>query len=134
MRSFRGRRDVPIVVCMGLGPRNHLGEAMNQTFRTMLIALAIVSPPAFAAPSDLAGNPAPSFSNGDPARWYQPLETPRQRYDNAMLEARNALAEALRECRQSASGRAACETTARDEYAEEVSQAKALLAAARQTG
>ena len=108
---------------------------MNHTFRTMLIALAIVSPPAFAAPSGLADNPAPSFgSSGDPARWYQPLETPRQRYDNAMLEARNALAEALRECRQSASGRAACETAARDEYAEEVSQAKALLASARQKG
>ncbi len=107
---------------------------MKHAFRTTLIALAIVSPPVFAAPSDLAGNPAPSFSaNGDPARWYQPLETPRQRYDNAMLEARNALAEALRECRQSASGRAACEAAARDEYAEEVSQAKTLLAAARQT-
>lgn len=108
---------------------------MNHAFRTMLIALAMVSPPAFAGPSDLADNPAPSFSaNGDPARWYQPLESPRQRYDNAMLEARNALADALRECRQSASGRAACESAARNEYAEEVSQAKPLLAAARRAG
>jgi hypothetical protein len=108
---------------------------MNHTFRTTLIALAIASSPAFAASADLANSPAPSFSaNGDPARWYQPLETPRQRYDNAMLEARNALADSLRECRQSASGRAACETAARDEYAEEVSQAKSLLAAARRAG
>jgi hypothetical protein len=107
---------------------------MNHTCRTMLIALAIVSPPALAAHSDHADDPASFRANGDPARWYQPLETPRQKYDNAMLEARNALADALRECRQSASSRAACETAARDEYAEEVSQAKTLLAAARTAG
>jgi hypothetical protein len=112
---------------------------MNHTFRTLLIALAIVSPPAFAAdlgaPLILANNPAPSFSErGDPPRWYQPVETPRQKYDNAMIEARNALADALRDCRQSASGRASCETAARDEYAGEVSQARTLLAAARRAG
>jgi hypothetical protein len=114
---------------------------MNHTFRTALIALAIASPAAFAEPSDsttpllVANNPAPYYrENGDPARWYQPVVTPRQKYDNAMIEARNALADALRECRQSVSGRAACETAARDEYVEEVSQAKTLLAAARRAG
>lgn len=113
---------------------------MNHTFRTALIALAIASPAAFAEPSDstapllVANNPASYRESGDPARWYQPVVTPRQKYDNAMIEARNALADALRECRQSANGRAACEADARSEYAEEVSQAKAQLAAARQAG
>jgi hypothetical protein len=102
---------------------------MNQIFRAALAALAIASAPA------LADSYATSFSaNGDPARWYQPLETPRQKYDNAMLEARNALAEALRECRKSASDRAACEAAARRQHAEEVSQAKTLLEPARQAG
>jgi len=114
---------------------------MNHSFRTALIAFVIASPAAFAEPSDsgapwlVANSPAPSYrESGDPARWYQPVVTPRQKYDNAMIEARNALADALRECRQSATGRAACEADARSEYAEEVSQAKAQLAAARQAG
>ena len=116
---------------------------MNRTLVAALIALAFVSPVAFAEPTDaaassyayVANDPAPSYrESGDPARWYQPVVTPRQKYDNAMIEARNALADALRECRQSATGRAACEADARSEYAEEVSQAKAQLAAARQAG
>ena len=108
---------------------------MNRTFLVTSIALALVSPAVLGAPSDRVYDPDTSVrASGDPARWYQPLETPRQKYDNAMLEARNALADALRECRQSASARAACETAAREEYAEEVSQAKTLLAAARRPG
>jgi hypothetical protein len=105
------------------------GNNMNHTFRATLVALAIASAPA------LAANYATTFSaNDDPARWYQPLETPRQKYDNAMLEARNALAEALRECRRSGSDRAACEVAARRQHAAEVSQAKTLLEPARQAG
>jgi hypothetical protein len=102
---------------------------MNETFRAALAALAIASPAVF------ADRYATAYSeNGDPARWYQPLETPRQKYDNAMLEARNALAEALRDCRKSTAGRAACEADARRQYREETVQARTLLAPARQVG
>jgi Skp family chaperone for outer membrane proteins len=105
------------------------GNTMNHSSRATLIALAIASAPA------LAGNYATRFSaSDDPARWYQPLETPRQKYDNAMLEARNALAEALSQCRRSGSDRAACEAAARRQHAEEVSQAKTLLEPGRQVG
>jgi hypothetical protein len=95
----------------------------------MAAVIAIASPTAFAT------GPATSFSEkDDPARWYQPLETSQQKYENARLEARNALAEALRECRTE-SDRKACEAAARAQYQREVSKAKAaLLAPTRQLG
>jgi hypothetical protein len=113
---------------MALEPRNHQEISMNYvtTSRTILATLAIASLPA------LAQNYTASFNaSGDPQRWYQPLVTPRQKYDNAMLEARNALADALRDCRRTRDERAACEATARSEYQDDVAQAKVLLASAR---
>ena len=114
---------------------------MNHTLRATLAtaafaALAIASAAlAIASPSAFADNYANSSrASDDPPRWYQPLETPRQKYDNAMLEARSALAETLRECRGSRDDRAACEAEARHQYQEEVSQAKALLGPTRQAG
>ncbi|MGZ5046479.1 MAG: hypothetical protein ACXWG1_13805 [Usitatibacter sp.] len=102
---------------------------MNAFFRAALATLAVLSPAAFAATHYT------QFSEADdPARWYQPLETSRQKYDNALLEARNALAEALRECRAAPSGRAACEADARRRYRDDVAQARALLAPTRQLG
>lgn len=81
-----------------------------------------------------AATSATSFSEKeDPQRWYQPLETSRQRYDNALLEARNALAEAIRECRSSAD-RKTCEAAARAQHQREVTNAKTLLAPTRQLG
>jgi hypothetical protein len=63
---------------------------------------------------------------GDPARWYQPITTPQQRYENAMTEARNALADALKECRHEARDeRARCEREAREQNKREVEEARA---------
>ena len=62
---------------------------------------------------------------GDPARWYQPADTPQLRYETAMKEALAALAEALKECRSPATGaerkasaevRRICEAEARSQY------------------
>ena len=101
---------------------------MNHAFRATLAALAIAAAPV------LAGNYATSFSaSDDPARWYQPLETPKQKYDNAMLEARNALAEALRECRATRAG-PACEADARRQHREDVAHARVFLEPNRQLG
>lgn len=98
-------------------------------FRAVAAALLATSPAAFAATHYT------SFSSpDDPARWYQPLETSQQKYDNALLEARNALAEALRECRATPSTRVACEAQARRQYRKEAAQARALLAPTRQIG
>ena len=99
---------------------------MNHTIRAAFAALVIASPSAFA---DQYANS--SRASDDPPRWYQPVETPRQKYDNAMLEARNALADALQECRGSRDDRATCGAEARRQYQGEVSQAKALLVPGR---
>ncbi len=64
---------------------------------------------------------------GDPARWYEPVATPRQRYANAMQEARNALAEALKECRAYKEGRKACEAEAREQNRRDKEQARRYL-------
>ena len=114
-----------------------MNHTLRATFATAAFAaLAIASAAlAIASPSAFADNYANSSSaSDDPPRWYQPIETPRQKYDNAMLEARNALADALHECRGSRDDRAACEADARREYQEDVSQAKALLGSAHRAG
>jgi hypothetical protein len=117
------------VVCVAVEPRNHQENPMNYMPRTLFAALAIASSAAFAESN------ATSFgASGDPPRWYEPLVSPRQKYDNAMLEARNALADALRDCRASRDDRAACEREARREYQDEVLQAKDFLASTRQGG
>lgn len=69
-----------------------------------------------------------NLERGEPARWDEPLVTPRQHYENAMLEARNAKAEALKECRAQGAQRKACETEAREEYRRDVESAKGFLA------
>lgn len=67
---------------------------------------------------------------GDPARWYEPADTPHEQYLNAMQEAQAALAEALKECR--AQGGAAdaardCESEARERHADDVERARGFL-------
>lgn len=58
-----------------------------------------------------------NLEKGEPARWSQPDDTPRKREATAMKEAKAALADALKECRQLATGeRKACEKQARDQY------------------
>jgi len=68
---------------------------------------------------------------GDPHRWYVPAETPREKYDNAAREARNALADQLRECR-TAHGRKRCEAQARARYRDDMARAREHLAPNRQ--
>jgi hypothetical protein len=65
----------------------------------------------------------PALRNGDPARWAEPIATPAQRLENSMKEARNALAEALKECRASAE-RKSCEADARAQYQRDVAAMK----------
>jgi hypothetical protein len=66
----------------------------------------------------------------DPPRWYEPADTPQKKYETAMKEARNALADALKECKSSKP----CEAEARARYEKEAAEAKAHLAPNRQLG
>ena len=80
----------------------------------------------------IAATHATSFSEaGDPPRWYIPADTPRRKFENAAREARNALAEQLRECRASHS-RKRCESDAREQYREDMARARDFLAPSRQ--
>lgn len=67
------------------------------------------------------------LEGGDPRRWSEPDDTPQKRYATAMKEARNALAEAVRECRVERD-RKACESQARAQHAREVADARSRLA------
>ena len=69
--------------------------------------------------------------NGDPHRWYVPAETPRAKFDNAAREARNALADQLREC-HAARERKRCEAQARAQYRGDMARAREYLAPNRQ--
>jgi hypothetical protein len=66
---------------------------------------------------------------GDPARWYQPADTPQLKYENATKEARAALAEALKECREQADARGQCEADAREQFRYDSDRAKRFLQA-----
>ena len=82
-----------------------------------LMAAALAAPLASLAADD------PALRQGDPARWEQPIATPKQRLENSMKEARNALADAVKECRAGAE-RKACEAEARAQYQRDVDAAK----------
>src|SRR5262245_48384486 len=94
--------------------------------RTLILGAA-----AFAATGVAAATlPSPIAEPGDPARWYEPADTPAKRHAVAMKEASAALQEALAECRQAANGdRRACESEARANYKADVAAAKELRAA-----
>ena len=65
---------------------------------------------------------------GDPARWYEPADTPQEQYRNAIREAEAALAEALKECRaQGAAGARECEAEARLRHEDDVERARGFL-------
>ena len=81
--------------------------------RIAFLAAAVLAAALPAAAEEHVGYNA---ERGDPSRWYEPITTPRQRYENDMKEARNALADALRECRHEARAeRTRCEREAREE-------------------
>ena len=86
-----------------------------------LMAVAMAAPLATLAADD------PALRQGDPARWEEPIATPKQRLENSMKEARNALADAMKECRAGAE-RKACETEARAQYQRDVDAAKKQMA------
>ncbi|HEX4780670.1 MAG TPA: hypothetical protein VH301_07950 [Usitatibacter sp.] len=69
--------------------------------------------------------------DGDPPRWYVPADTPRAKFDNASREARNALADAIKECRAARAGKR-CEAQARERYHEDMARARDFLAPTRQ--
>jgi len=66
-----------------------------------------------------------NLERGEPARWFQPDDTPQKRAATAKKEAQAALAEALAECRKQATDRKACEKQARDQYNMDVQAARA---------
>lgn len=66
-----------------------------------------------------------NLERGEPARWFQPDDTPQKREATAKKEAQAALAEALAECRKAASDRKACEKEARNQYNMDVQAARA---------
>jgi hypothetical protein len=66
-----------------------------------------------------------NLERGEPARWSQPDDTPQKRSETATKEAKAALAEALKECRGTATAeRKACEKEARDQYKLDIDAAK----------
>lgn len=85
---------------------------------TLLMAVALTGAPLAAPAAD-----DPALRKGDPARWDEPNVTPAQRLEGSLKEARNALADALAECRASA-GRKSCEAEARAQYQRDVEAAK----------
>ena len=80
-----------------------------------------------AAPFAAAAADDPALRHGDPARWEQPIATPAQRLENSMKEARNAMADALKECRDSAA-RKECAAEARSQYQRDVAAARKVAA------
>jgi hypothetical protein len=90
---------------------------------TLLSALVLTAPATLHAADDSRDATQP----GDPARWAQPIETPRQMYENTLKEARNAMADAMKECRADASTRKACEIEARAQYDRDVKYARQFL-------
>ncbi|MGZ5032237.1 MAG: hypothetical protein ACXWAC_03480 [Usitatibacter sp.] len=94
---------------------------MKSTLRILFAATVIcVSVPALA----LEEHVGIYAEKGDPARWYEPIETPRQKYQNVMKEAGAALAEALKECRSQRADRRRCEEDARAQYRRDVEYAR----------
>lgn len=83
--------------------------------------LKVVVVAAFACASALAATAEEhvgrNLERGEPARWSQPDDTPQKREATAVKEAKAALADAIKECRQLATAeRKACEKQARDQY------------------
>lgn len=96
---------------------------LNNALSSGLLA-ALAAGTAFAAVDGPVGKDA---EKGDPARWYQPADTPQKQHATAMQEARAALAEAIKECRSTPTGRATCEKEARERYQDDLKAARALL-------
>jgi hypothetical protein len=97
---------------------------MNMTCKILVAAtFTSLSASAFALEEHVGLN----AEKGDPARWYQPADTPQLKYRNALKEAGAALAEAKADCRGQVTERKACEADAREQYRRDVEAARAAL-------
>jgi len=65
-----------------------------------------------------------NLERGEPARWFQPDDTPQKRRATAMKEAQAALDESLKQCRAEATDRKSCEQQAREQYRQDVEAAR----------
>lgn len=92
-------------------------KSMSLCIGTMI--LAAVATVTVAAHGETFSQP------GDPARWYEPADTPAKRYTQLMKEAGAALKEALAECRNLAT-RADCERDARAQHRADVARAEGI--------
>lgn len=98
-------------------------------------AFAMIAAAAFVLPARALDHVGYDAERGDPDRWYQPIVTPQQRYENSMREARNALAEARKECRaQAKPARKDCEAQARVQYERDAADAAAYRAGRKPAG
>jgi hypothetical protein len=66
-----------------------------------------------------------NLERGEPARWFQPDDTPQKRAATAIKEAKAALAESLADCRKTTADRKSCEKQAREQYELDVQAARA---------
>lgn len=102
---------------------------MNDNWKVTAPLFALALAAHLAAPAAGANDHVGyNLERGEPRRWQEPLATPRERYENAMLEARNALAEEIRQCRRGPRPeRKRCEAQARAEHDREVAEARRVL-------
>lgn len=102
-----------------------------QALRLAALAGSLFTAAGLAAAGIVDGPVGRDAEKGDPARWYEPADTPQEQHRNAMLEATAALAEALRECRAGNGARndaaRQCEAEARARYEDDVERARGFL-------
>ena len=90
----------------------------------VIVAAAFACACAFAATAE--EHVGRNLEKGEPARWFQPDDTPQKRAATATKEAKAALDESLKECRsQPAAERKSCEQQARDQYRLDIDSARA---------
>jgi len=97
---------------------------MKCSLRLLATAIALSMPTI----APLAATGSSIAQRGDPARWYEPADTPRRKYENVMKEASQAFKEALAECRSQSADRRSCVMEARERYRHDVAYAKGFLA------
>jgi hypothetical protein len=89
----------------------------------VIVVAAFACACAFAALAD--EHVGKNLERGEPARWSQPDDTPEKRQATAIKEAKAALAEAMKSCRESATDRKSCENEAREQYRADIAAAQA---------
>lgn len=94
---------------------------LNALVVSSLIGAAGILPASAAAAGDALGK--------DPVRWTTEDTTPQARYRSARKEAGAALQEAITECKRAPGpDRAVCAKEARERFAQDMAEAKQLLA------